>query len=333
MTKFKVATWNLENLYSPGSTYGPGSVAEYEAKLDSLAAAILKLDPDVLAVQEVGDNEALTNLVAKLQNRYHHTRLSAHPDSRGIRVGFVSKLELHDPVDFVAFPEEGIGFVPGIDSRGKPVEVSRMGRGALLVAVKPGPDCLVHLMTAHLKSKLLTYPSRSGRARFSPQDEDERAWVAGIALMKRTAEAVTLRVKANALLAENDRNALILLGDLNDVVNAATTQILKGPGGSEINNKRAFNRADQGDDTRLWNLAHLIPANRRYSRKYKGTGELIDHIFVSQELLPGKPRRLPEVDSHVDAIGDGLPVVDDNPGLRLGEAGSDHAPITAIFEL
>jgi len=248
-------------------------------------------------------------------------------------VRFIFKLELHDPVDFAAFPEEGLCFVPGIDSRGKPVEVSRMGRGALLVAVNPRPNVALHLMTAHLKSKLLTYPSRSGRARFAPQDEDESAWAAGIALIKRTAEAVTLRVKANALLADNDHDALILLGDLNDVVDAATTQFLKGPGSSEINNKRAFNRPDQGNDTRLWNLAHLIPASRKYSRKYKGTGELIDHIFVSQELLPGNPRRLPEVDCHVDGIGDGLPVVDDNPGARLGEAASDHAPVTAVFEL
>lgn len=333
MTKFKVATWNLENLYLPGSSSGPPTDALYQAKLDSLAAVILELDPDVLAVQEVGHQEALTDLLARLQNRYHHTRLSAHPDPRGIRVGFISKLELHDSLDFVAFPEEGLASVPGIDSKGNPIAVSRMGRGALLVAVHPKPGVAVHLVTAHLKSKLLTYPSRSGRARFSPQDEDERAWVAGMALMKRTAEAVTLRVKANALLAENDCRALIVLGDLNDVVDAATTQILKGPGGSEINNKRAFNRADQGDDTRLWNLAHLIPAARRYSRKYKGTGELIDHIFVSQELLPGKPRRLPVVDSHVDAIGDGLPAVDDHPGARLGEAGSDHAPIMAVFEV
>lgn len=98
-----------------------------------MAAVILGLNPDVLAVHEVGDKDALTDLLARLQNRYHHTRLSAHPDPRGIRVGFISKLGLHDSLDFVAFPEEGLASVPGIDGKGNPVEVSRMGRGALLV--------------------------------------------------------------------------------------------------------------------------------------------------------------------------------------------------------
>jgi hypothetical protein len=39
-----------------------------------------------------------------------------------------------------------------------------------------------------------------------------------------------------------------ILGDLNDTPSAVTTQILRGPSGSEIATD-AFNRADRGDDT------------------------------------------------------------------------------------
>jgi endonuclease/exonuclease/phosphatase family metal-dependent hydrolase len=131
-------------------------------------------------------------------------------------------------------------------------------------------------------------------------------------------------------LENNAENAVVLLGDMNDVPSAATTQILLGPGGSEIGT-RSFSRPDQGDDARLFNLAPLIPEERRYSRIYQGNKELIDHIFVSAEMLPGRPRRLPAVDSGI-ALNP-MPSITDNPNERRGELGSDHAPITAIFEL
>jgi predicted extracellular nuclease len=182
-----------------------------------------------------------------------------------------------------------------------------------------------------LKSKLLTFPSQSGSARFTTNDEDERARIAGIALLQRTAEAVALRVKANELKKRHPDDGLIVLGDLNDVTDAATTQILQGPPGNEIGTN-AFNKPDRGDEVRLFNLAPLIPQQRRFSRIFKGNGELIDHILVSEELLPGRPRRLPEVDSHVDAVGS-VPSIGDEPNKRRGEPGSDHAPVTARFEL
>jgi exonuclease III len=65
---------------------------------------------------------------------------------------------------------------------------------------------------------------------------------------------------------------------------------------------------------------------------FQGNGELIDHIFVSQELLPGEPPLVPEVDSHIDVLGS-LPSISEQPSERQGKPGSDHAPVTAIFEL
>ncbi len=88
-----VGTWNLENLYRPGGDFGPTTEAAYNEKLTSLAATITRLGPDVLAVQEVGQREALADLVERLEGPWT-TVLSDHPDARGIRVGFISKLEV-----------------------------------------------------------------------------------------------------------------------------------------------------------------------------------------------------------------------------------------------
>ncbi len=329
MMVFKVMTWNLENLFEPGTEFGPDTQDKYQQKLAALAEVILGLDPDVLAAQEVGSPAAFHELVNLLQGRYPDLRLSAHPDSRGIRVGFLSKFTIDETEEILAFPQEGLPKVPGLDQLGNLIDVTSLGRGALRIQVSPRPEIPVNFITAHLKSKLLTYPSATGRPRYSPRDENERARVAGVALLKRTAEAVTLRVNANELLEQNTQKALILLGDMNDVPDAATTQILQGPGGSEIGT-RGFNQPDKGDDTRLFNLASLIPPERRYSRIYNGAKELIDHILVSQEVLPGHPRKVPVVDSFVDHS---LPSIGDDPTERRGEPGSDHSPIIATFDI
>ena len=57
----RVGTWNLENLFRPGGPAGPGTQGAYAAKLAALAAVITAAAPDVLAVQEVGDIEALSD--------------------------------------------------------------------------------------------------------------------------------------------------------------------------------------------------------------------------------------------------------------------------------
>lgn len=87
---------------------------------------------------------------------------------------------------------------------------------------------MADIITAHLKSKLLIFPRPDGRS-FAPRNEEERAQAAGVALMRRTAEAVTLRIRVNSLLEGNDRNPLLLLGDFNDVPEAQTSLILNGP--------------------------------------------------------------------------------------------------------
>ena len=58
-----VGTWNLENLMLPRSGDGaPRTEAEYEAKVEALASVITALDPALLGVQEVRQEETLAGL-------------------------------------------------------------------------------------------------------------------------------------------------------------------------------------------------------------------------------------------------------------------------------
>ena len=82
----------------------------------------------------------------------------------------------------------------------------------------------------------------------------------------------------------------------------------------------------------MWNLAPLLPAvdgESAYTRRYRGRGELIDHIFASKALV--NPDNKP-ICTTVRSI-DPLPSMDDQPNARRKEPGSDHAAIVATFEV
>ena len=322
-----LGTWNLENLYRPGGKFGPKDKATYETKLAALAAVVTELNPALLGVQEVGEPEALRDLVGMLGGDWH-VALSEHADGRGIRVGFLSRTPLEVLHDTNAFPAK-LRPVQVDDAGGT---VSEAGRSFLAIETRTAADAdadtdgdadagpPLRVAVAHLKSKLLMYPND----RFFPRDEGERARYGAYALYRRAAEATALRALADVLLAgDGRRRDVAVLGDLNDEVQAATTQILLGPPGSEIGTS-GFEKDDKGDAGRLWNVAPLIPVEQRFSRVNSGRRELIDHILCSHRLV----RRVTAAGTGSPGTGSPeLPSVEADPEERRAETGSDHAPV------
>ncbi|MEU7905070.1 endonuclease/exonuclease/phosphatase family protein [Actinoplanes sp. NPDC049118] len=317
-----VGTWNLENLFWPDDEFGPDDKAVYDGKLAALAATINAAGPDVLGLQEVGQPEALADLVALLDGDWHTVLSTRFEPRRPIRVGVISRHPLQVVTDTAVFAPL-LRPVQGGDEPRK--TVSGMGRGVLGVDVDLPGGQRVTMLVCHLKSKLLSFPGPNGASRFSPRNEAERARYAAYALYRRTAEAVTVRVAVDDLLHGAGQRPLVLVGDLNDEPSAATTQILYGPPGSQLGTA-GFSRPDRGDDSRLWSLAPLIPEETRFSRVYQGRPELIDHILVSHALLD----RVREVRTVTDRR---LPSVGDDPAERRSAPDSDHAPIFATIDV
>ena len=304
----RIGTWNLENLAPPGAgAASPEDRASYQTKLDTLAATIIDLDPDVLAVQEVLNPTALKDLVGRLPGTWR-TAL-ADPDGRGIRVGFLSRAAL-------TRLEQVTDFLPGLG----PVQADDTGR-VLTGLGRPGlrarirrDGWTIDVVSVHLKSKLLTFPD----GRFTPRDEDERTRYAVYALHRRAAEAAGIRGYATGLLTEHPGAAVVVAGDLNDEPQAATTQILHGPPGSEVGTG-GFGRPDAGDAQRLWNTAGLIEDAERWSRVYRGRRELIDHVFVSHALI--------DAVEHATTGGGQVESIGDQPSSRRNAPASDHRPV------
>lgn len=171
---FSVMTWNLENLFVPGKPDGPKTQTEFDQKLANIVSVIDQVLPDVVALQEVGDEESFAALRASLAGKYDHGELSFAHDRRGIRVGYLARLALENISGLIQFPGGGLRGVPAVDGQ----SLARLGRGALRAVVRPADGIEVYLVTAHLKSKLLSYPG----GRLNPFDTGEWAWAAGMAL-------------------------------------------------------------------------------------------------------------------------------------------------------
>lgn len=349
MTAFTVMNWNVQNLFRPHHDDGPDDQQTYFHKLASLAALVDQVQPHVLALQEVGPDGALADLQGALSHAMPHAR-EGDPDRRGIRVAFLSTAPFQAARSIGPFP----ALVRPVQTRDVVFDdpqtaadealTAEMGRGGLEVTVTHGGRA-VTVLTAHFKSKLISYARQQGLVggnQFQPNDESERYRYAAYALFRRTGEALTVRQRLNEILADpahpeditrgtGRETAVVFCGDLNDEAEAATTQIVKGPSGSEIDTG-GFPRGDQGDGFRMWNLAPLLPpvdGEPAFSRRYKGRGELIDHIFASHALV--NPDNLPQARTLMNP--EPLPSMGDDPNARRNQPGSDHAALVATFEI
>jgi exonuclease III len=89
MSRVRVMTWNVENLFLPFEEGGPDTQAAFDRKLASLVGVIDQEHPDVLGLQEIGSPEALAALQGALSHAMPHAAVG-DPDSRGIRVAVLS---------------------------------------------------------------------------------------------------------------------------------------------------------------------------------------------------------------------------------------------------
>jgi endonuclease/exonuclease/phosphatase family metal-dependent hydrolase len=314
-----ITTWNVQN-------FTPADPA-YLAKLAYLTAMLQALNPDVVALQEILDPVALDALAANL----HYQHVAAPPDGRGIRVAFLVRqtlaIQAQAPINQWRLPA-GLQ-VGDLNGAGTVQVLAAMPRPSLEITLNYGAG-VVDVITTHLKSKLLTF-----HGAFSTNNETLRAHTAYLALERRSAEATSLREHVTGRLAAGHH--VVLLGDLNDGPEAATTQILYGPPGGQPRSYTeaqrpagAFQRADASDPRRLFNVTKLEQEEgRHWTRRYNGQNELLDHILCSEGLMPRGAtglRRIPGVAIHNE----------DAPNLLgahpvVGGVVPDHASVTATF--
>lgn len=117
---------------------------------------------------------------------------------------------------------------------------------------------------------------------------------------QRHAQAEIIHGFAADLLACDPQAAIVLLGDLNDVLGSKTLKLLKG---------ESFH-----------NLLEDMPRGQGYTRRHGGQPQTLDHILVSPALRRGAVVRVPHVNSDA-APGEPDPASDHDPVLATLSGG------------
>ena len=303
---FRVASFNVENLLHPGvywagrddPAYKPD---EYQDKLEWSAGLLKYAQVDLVGFQELFSEQSIGDLLNRTELNHRYT-----PDlenGRNIVVGANGRKEAKGPFCGLAsrYPIEEasaiLDFPPGSHlsvqvSDAAPVEripIAQFQRPVLRANVKL-PHATALVFVAHLKSKRPLLLS-------GESDKDPLAIAAGSArsLIVRAAEAVALR-KLVIEATQGSKTPVLLFGDLNDDLNAVTTQIIAGDE-PYFRLKAAEKRPDW--DRLLYSVHDLEMAESyrdvSYSHIYNGRYELLDHIFVSEEFYAGNPQRIATV--------------------------------------
>jgi endonuclease/exonuclease/phosphatase family metal-dependent hydrolase len=277
---FRVATYNVENYLDAPTQTRHAKSPEAKAKVRQ---SILELKPDVIALQELGALAALQELRSSLKAGgldFPYWEYVCGHDTN-VHLAVLSKFPItarhpHTNDDFLL--------------NGRRFFVSR-GFGELDITVNT--NFSMTLITAHLKSK----------RPIPTADESEM----------RLEEAKILREKIDARLSEDPNLNLIVLGDLNDTKDAASTKEVMGRGKLRLVDTRPAER--NGDSTvglhtsneRNVTWTHFYPKEDLYSR--------IDYILLS----PAMNRYWLSTETYVLSIP--------NWGIA-----SDHRPLLATFQ-
>jgi endonuclease/exonuclease/phosphatase family metal-dependent hydrolase len=247
---FTVATYNLE-FYIDEPALGVAPKTPQSRQL--IREAIRSMNPDVLALQEMGSTNALEELRGALREEgleYRHFEWIRSGDNT-LHLAFLSKLPITARRPHVQenFLHQGRRF--------------RVARGFGEIEVAFGKERIT-LITAHLKS------------RRQIAEADQQAL--------REAESLLLREKVDEFFRRDPRGNLIVLGDLNDHIASRTLRNVLGRGRTKLYDARP---AERNGDT----LAH--PTNAAFEPRrvvwthYYGKEETysrVDYILLSSNL-------------------------------------------------
>lgn len=325
MMPFRVATFNLENF---DETDGRPSLTE---RVALMRPQIARLRADVACFQEVNGQErpgeprglhALAELLAKT-NLDGAPMVSTQTDSGGVydernlvvatRLPVLSQRQVRN--ELVATPH--YARLTAIPADPGPIEIT-VERPILYLQLDLAQfgGGRLHLIVVHLKSKI---PSDiPGQKIDSYTWRSADAWAEGffISSMKRMSQALETRRLVDQILdAEPDAQVLVA-GDFNATPEDVPVLAIRG-------NVEDTGNGDLASRV-LVPVEQTIPASSRYTLFHQGTGQMLDHMLITRNLLPFY--RGAEI--HNEVLHDKSLAF--STGRKYPE--SDHAPVVATFQ-
>jgi endonuclease/exonuclease/phosphatase family metal-dependent hydrolase len=248
---FTIATYNVDTyLDQPTQTRPHVKSAEAKAKVCDL---IRSMDPDVIALEEMGSTNALLELRASLKTKGVDFPYWEHVDGwdTNIHVAVLSKFPI-----VARHPHTNDEFL--LDDRR-----FRVSRGFAELEIQPAPGDTFTLIAVHLKSRL---PD-------SGVDPDEQ----------RLEEAKILRRIINEHFAANPYAKFVVLGDFNDLKDSDSLREIIGRGKFKLTDTRP---AERNGDTVHSEPPYNEPRNVTWTYFYgkDDTYSRIDYILLSPAM-------------------------------------------------
>lgn len=271
MTRFTVASFNVKNLIGPDQEYyrfEKYTPEEYAWKADWLADQILTMDADIVAFQEIFDEDALRNVVAETDARGIAANDANLPD----RNKQYARKAIFRKLAYTPYSDAALAFAPNLSDAGPgerrpgvavlsrlgmvgapeiiqellpPLEIEfhhlgggdsgsytlkRVSRPILKVRVPVGGQ-VITIFNCHLKSKLGEFIRPHG-ARFSPEVDLTNYEAAGRSLGALRAGMRRMAeafVLRREILAElKQGHPVMVMGDFNDGEHAVSSEIITG---------------------------------------------------------------------------------------------------------
>ena len=250
---------------------------------------------DLVGFEELFHKQAIADVV-KATKRFTDAVVYApdlddnivNGEARGPFCGLVTRFPIVKAEAVLQFPPDVAGKLlvqrSDADTSTIDVGITQFQRPVLRVQLQLRPDVVGTVFVAHLKSKREQYLSGE-----SESDPVVQALGNARSLIVRAAKAAALRSLVVAATTGNNA-PVIVLGDLNDDLPSVTTQIVAGDDPYFLSGTKKANAYD-----RLLYSVHDIQerlSHRQvnYSHIYNARYELLDHIFVSQELVEQNSR-------------------------------------------
>jgi endonuclease/exonuclease/phosphatase family metal-dependent hydrolase len=334
---FRVASFNVDNLVGAGIRYYDrykDTAEDYEAKANWVASILTRAKADIVGVQEVWLDSSLSDAARR---SFHFANGPLHVAAPGAstaenlvghlaqrpRLGLVSRFPIRSTQSIAAFPPTVNLTIPLRVDGGviEPVAIGiRQFQRPILRAVVDVGGLELIVYVAHLKSKgPLIGEGEDGDDPFMASLGQARATIV------RAAEAAALRHIILADLRQTKKPAIVL-GDLNDTPDSASTQTVRGP--------TPHKDMDRAEKMALWDVVLYSTFRIAHERSptlhthiHDGERDILDHILVSEEFYSRNRSRIGEVVKH-EVINDHLCDDERDPEPP---GGSDHGvPIAEI---
>ena len=320
----RLATFNIENL-----DLAPEADVPFDARVAVLRPTLERIAADILCLQEVNGQHvagsperrlvALDMLLQGTRYEAYQRAATCGPAGRGVA-------SIHNLVTLSRYPIEQQRevrhehvrpllhhYVTGSSAAGEPQPIG-FDRPLLLTEIElPGGRGL-DVINLHLRAPRAS--AIPGGKLSSAQWRTTSGWAEGYFLssLKRTAQALELRLLVDGILAREPKRLIAVAGDFN-AEDHETPVRLAVAAEEQTGNAALAARS-------LIVLDAAVPPDRRWSGLHRGRPEMLDHILASQSLA-GCVR---DVEAHNEGLGD----------EALGAAaiaGSSHAPLVAEFAL